>query len=101
VIAELPLAAGQIVVAFTDGLPHAGARKGLMFDPLAAVSTLGCPPECGAQELADALLGQAVALDDGRPGDDIAVVVAALVDRPDPQGPDVRRMAVSFPVPPV
>jgi len=49
-----------------------------------------------AGTLADALLARAVELDQGRPGDDISVVVLSVVSR---QAPDaVRRLAVRFPI---
>ncbi|PKO21678.1 MAG: hypothetical protein CVU38_13420 [Chloroflexi bacterium HGW-Chloroflexi-1] len=99
VITELPLAPGQIAVAFTDGVLHAGARRGTKLDPVATVRGLACQPACSAQQLADGVLDAALALDDGRPGDDITVVVVQLVTQADSDGPDVRRMAVSFPVP--
>ncbi len=50
-----------------------------------------------AGTLADALLARAVELDQGRPGDDISVVVLSVVAR---QAPDaVRRLIVRFPIP--
>ncbi len=101
VIAEWPLAGGQTVVAFTDGILHAGTRRGQSLDPIEAVGRLACQPACTARELADGLLAEALALDENRPGDDITVVVACIFDRPDVVGPDVRRMTVSFPVPPI
>jgi len=101
VIVELPLAAGQTVVAFTDGVLHAGARRGVAPDPLRAVMELPCQPHCTAQELAEGLLDAALALDAGRPADDVTVVVLQVVESPAAEELPVRRMAVSFPVPPV
>jgi len=99
VITELPLTPDQIAVAFTDGVLHAGARRGTKLDPVATVRGLSCQPTCSAQELADGVLEAALALDDGRPGDDITVVVVQLVEQADSDSLDVRRMTVSFPVP--
>ncbi len=114
VIVELPLAAGQVVVAFTDGLPHAGDRRNLHLDPLATAAELAESPapgphggagtrsaRCTAQELAEGLLARALALDEDRPGDDTTVAVVCISEIPDPAGPQVRRMGVSFPVPAV
>jgi len=98
VITELPLAPGQIAVAFTDGVLHAGARRDTKLDPVATVRGLTCQPTCTAQELADGVLHAALALDDGRPGDDVTVAVIQLVTQVDSDGPAVRRMTVSFSV---
>jgi serine phosphatase RsbU (regulator of sigma subunit) len=97
VIVELPLVAGQTVVAFTDGVLHAGARRGTALDPLRTLTELACRPHCTAQQIAEGLLGAALALDDGRPGDDITVVVLQTVECAEEL--QVRRMTVSFPVP--
>ena len=48
-----------------------------------------------SQEIADALLAQAMRLDDNRPVDDISVVVMRVMTR---QGDDVRRMSVRLPI---
>jgi serine phosphatase RsbU (regulator of sigma subunit) len=101
VITELALAADQIVVAFTDGIVHAGARRGLSLDPLAATQRLARWPSCSARAVADGLLAEALALDEDRPGDDITVVVACVLSRPETASIEVRRMTVNFPVPPI
>jgi len=49
----------------------------------------------GPQALADALLTEAVRLDDGRPADDISVLVLKVVKR---AGDEVRRMTVRLPI---
>jgi serine phosphatase RsbU (regulator of sigma subunit) len=98
VITELALAAGQTVIAFTDGVTHAGARRGLHLDALEVVQGLACQPDCSAQELADGLLAAALELDQGRPQDDITVVVLQTVERAVDDKPQIRRMRVSFPV---
>jgi serine phosphatase RsbU (regulator of sigma subunit) len=101
VVTEWPLTAGQTLIAFTDGLVHAGSRRGNSLDPIQAAGHLGCQPGCTAQGLADGLLNAAVLLDEGRPGDDVTIVVVKIL-RPLPaDGPEVRRMTVSFPIPPV
>ncbi len=101
VIGELPLEPGQAVVAFTDGLIHAGARQGAPLDPLRVVAELGCPPHCRAAEMADTLLQAALARDEGRPADDVTVVVLQTLGVPGGADArrDIRRMTVSFPIP--
>ena len=101
VIEERPLTAGQVFVAFTDGVLHAGVRQGRHLD-VAAVLEAQCGPELpSAQYLADCVLKAALAADDNRPGDDTTVVVMRVFHR-QPEDPlEVRRMSVSFPVPAV
>ncbi len=101
VIVELPLAAGQMAVAYTDGILHAGERHGRQLDPLATVQALCRESSCTAQRLADGLLAAALAADDGRPGDDVTVAVVHVVERPAGEELEIRRMTVSFPVPPI
>ncbi len=98
VITELPIALGLHVILFTDGMLSAGARYGEQLDALASVREyLGsCPGETCARSLADALLNRAVELDQGRPGDDVSVVVVSVVARQ--QLDDVRRLSVRFPI---
>ena len=97
-IVELPLSAGQTVIAFTDGLLHAGSRRGRSLDPIQVVSEIGCPPRCPATEVADELLRSALALDESRPADDVTVVVVQILDVAHTSGPEIRRMTVSFPI---
>ena len=51
--------------------------------------------EPGAQEIADALLAEALRLDEGRPADDCSVVVLRVNSR---TGDDIRRMNVRLPL---
>jgi serine phosphatase RsbU (regulator of sigma subunit) len=94
-ITELPLAAGTVVVVYTDGLEMAGARSSRVFDVPAAIRELTAGNEASAQQVADSLLEQALALDDGRPHDDISVLVLRILDR---TGDDVRRLALRVPL---
>jgi hypothetical protein len=52
--------------------------------------------EPAPQELADALLAHAVELDEGRPADDISVVVIKVSSRD--HNDQVRRMGVRLPI---
>jgi serine phosphatase RsbU (regulator of sigma subunit) len=94
-ITELPLDAGTGVVVYTDGLETAGARSSRTFDIPAAVRELAAESGVSAQRLADGLLEQALALDQGRPHDDISVLALCVLDR---EGDGVRRLAVSLPL---
>ena len=95
-ISELPLVQGTWIVAFTDGVMHAGRKSGRCLDVPQLVADLAEGETRTAQTLADAILATAVAYDQGRPVDDISVVVVA-VSRAVPNGDGVRRLSVSFP----
>jgi serine phosphatase RsbU (regulator of sigma subunit) len=94
-ITELPLAAGTVVVIYTDGLETAGVRSSRTLDIPAAVRELTSRDDTSAQQLANGLLQQALALDDGRPHDDISALVLRVLDR---EGDGVRRMTVQLPI---
>lgn len=98
VIAEWPLAPEQTLVAFTDGVLHAGERRGHTLDIGAVLEQQTSKLAGPAQDFADALLAEALAADDGRPSDDTTVVVVRVADQPKVSGPEVRRMTVTFPV---
>lgn len=51
----------------------------------------------GAQEITERLLGHAVKRDDGRPGDDMAVVALRIAEHHEERF--VRRMQAYFPMP--
>ena len=98
VITEMPIVKGLHAIVFTDGVLSAGERYGQKMDAPAYVRERLdlCSGENCARSLADALLGQAVELERGRPGDDISIVVVSVVDRQQPD--DVRRLSVRFPL---
>jgi serine phosphatase RsbU (regulator of sigma subunit) len=95
-ITELPLEAGTIAVVYTDGLQMAGACSTPVFDVPAAVKDLSDESDMTARQLADGLLGRALKLDDGRPGDDISVLVLRIARHPEQD--DVRRLALRVPI---
>ena len=96
VITEVELQPGLTVVMYTDGLTHAGKRRGHPMDVCGAIQAMLEEQEPSPQELADALLTHAVNLDEGRPADDISVVV--LMVNPRNEEDQVRRMSVRLPI---
>jgi len=94
-IAELPLVVGTVVVVYTDGLEAAGARSSYVFDVPAAVGELVRGDGVSAQRLADDLLERALALEEGRPNDDISVLVLRVVDR---ASDGARRLVLTLPL---
>lgn len=80
---------------YTDGILHAGDRYGQHMDICTLLDALMDEQDPTAQEIADALLEQAIALDQGRPNDDMSVVVLRVL----PFESDlIRRMTVRLPV---
>lgn len=94
-ISELPLEAGLTIVMFTDGLVHAGTRYGEAMDFITCLQAMLEDENPHPQEIADSLLAHALQLDEGRPVDDISVVVLQVTSQ---EGDNVRRMTVRLPL---
>ena len=95
VITEVDLEPGLTIILYTDGLTHAGKRRGNPMDVANAIQAMLDEQDPSPQELADALLAHAVNLDENRPSDDISVVALKVSSREDD---DVRRMSVRLPL---
>ncbi len=96
VITELELRPGLTVILYTDGLTHAGKRRGQPMDVCNAIQAMLEDQDPTPQELSDSLLAHAVNLDEGRPADDISIVVLKVRTI---NGDMVRRMSVRLPLP--
>ena len=94
-IHEVPLSIGLVAVVCTDGLVHAGSRTGRTCDWLIEAQRLQDAGDSDPQRWADQILATAVGLDDGRPADDISIVVAMITPQ---DGDDARRLRVSVPL---
>jgi serine phosphatase RsbU (regulator of sigma subunit) len=101
-IAELPIEPNTYIVVFTDGIDNAGVRYGETLDlPTLITQYVGegaastATPH-SARGLADLILARAIELDQGRPGDDMSIVVLAVVSRRTVDG--ARRMDIHFPL---
>lgn len=97
-ISQVGIQNGLTAVMFTDGLTTAGSRKGSSLDIRTTIEALLEDQQPSPQYIADSLLNQALKLDDGRPMDDISVVVLRVIQNVDDQ---VRRILVRLPVPDV
>ena len=95
VITELAIEAGLTIIIFTDGISHAGERRGQPMNVRDAIRSIIEDQDPSPQQLADSLLAHAVSLDDNRPADDISVLVLKVGAR---TGDDVRRMSVRLPI---
>lgn len=96
-ISEIPLDGETTVVMYTDGIVHAGDRYGQGLDICTMLESMLEDQDPLAQEIAEYMLNQAIALDQGRPNDDMSIVVLQVLARESDQ---IRRMMVRLPVPP-
>jgi len=94
-ITEIAIEPGLIIVIYTDGLVHAGKRRGMPMDIGTTIRSVLEDQDPSPQMLADTLLAQAVSLDENRPADDISVLVLKVAAR---TGDSVRRMTVRLPI---
>ena len=94
-ITEIAIEPGLIIVIYTDGLIHAGKRRGHPMDVGTIIRSVLDDQDPSPQLLADSLLAQAVTLDENRPADDISVLVLKVISR---VGDNVRRMSVRLPI---
>jgi len=94
-ITEISIQTNLIIVLYTDGLVHAGERKGTPMNTFEVLQSLLEDQDPGPQEISDALLSHAVLLDDSRPADDVSVVVLKVATL---GGDNVRRMTVRLPI---
>ena len=94
-ITEIAIEPGLVIIIYTDGLTHAGKRRGVPMDVGATIRSVLEDQDPTPQTLADSLLAQAVSLDEDRPADDISVLVLKVAAR---TGDNVRRMTVRLPI---
>jgi serine phosphatase RsbU (regulator of sigma subunit) len=95
VITEIAIQTGLTIIIYTDGLVHAGERRGHPMNTFELLTSMLEDQDPTPQEIADALLAHAVHLDENRPADDISVLVLKVVPR---NGDNVRRMSVRLPL---
>ena len=95
-ITELPLAAPLSLIVFTDGVWSAGAASGSVINLPSIVLAIDPDAGCPAQAVADTILDAALALDHGRPRDDVTVLVVKIMPQRDDT--DIRRLTARFPI---
>jgi serine phosphatase RsbU (regulator of sigma subunit) len=94
-ITEIAIEVGLTIVIYTDGLVHAGKRRGQPMNTMEVLQSMLEDQSPSPQAIADTLLAHAVSLDDNRPADDISVLVVKVGSR---TGDNVRRMTVRLPI---
>ncbi|RME07968.1 MAG: serine/threonine-protein phosphatase [Anaerolineae bacterium] len=102
VINQFDLRPSLTLVTFTDGILHAGSRDGQSMDTATCLQSILDEGNPTSQEIADSLLHHALRLDQGRPCDDITVVVLRVLsmDETDSRHGEnlIRRMTVRLPI---
>jgi serine phosphatase RsbU (regulator of sigma subunit) len=94
-ITEIPLELGLTIVMFTDGVELAGDRCGTPIDIQTHLESFLEDEDPTANSIANSLLTHAIQLDEGRPADDMSVVVLRVGSGEDDQ---IRRMSVRLPL---
>ena len=97
IITEVEIEPGLTIVMYTDGLTHAGKRRGQPMDVCNAIQAMLDEQEPSPREIADELLAHAVSLDENRPADDISIVALKVIANGDDL---VRRMTIRLPLNP-
>jgi serine phosphatase RsbU (regulator of sigma subunit) len=93
-ISEITLEPGTTIVLYTDGLLSAGNCYGQRIDICTTFESMMDEQEPNPQDIADTILGEAIALDQGRPCDDMSIIVLQVQSRDTDQ---IRRMNVRWP----
>ncbi|MCE1253720.1 MAG: serine/threonine-protein phosphatase [Anaerolineae bacterium] len=93
-ISEISLEEGTTILLNTDGLLKAGNHYGQGIDICTTLESLMDEQQPSPQEIADTILQEAIALDQGRPNDDMSIVVLQVQAR---QSDQIRRMNVRWP----
>lgn len=94
-ITELPMEAGMIALAMTDGVYSAGTRYGQPLNPDQVAAMLATTPPNRVHELVDGLLEKAMDLDHRRSADDMAVMAMGLAPK---ENTEVRRLTIRVPI---
>ncbi|MCF6278631.1 MAG: serine/threonine-protein phosphatase [Anaerolineales bacterium] len=95
VISQISLDYGLTIILYTDGLTHAGKRRGDPMDIETAIKAVLEAQNPSPDEIANTLLAHAIRLDENRPADDISVVAMKVVHN---EGDNVRRLPVRLPL---
>lgn len=95
-IDEIKLRADTTLLVFTDGVWSAGGQSGDRIDLTGLLARVDPDGAASAQTIADAVLQEAIRLDNGRPRDDATVLVLKIGRRTRPDV--IRRMSIRFPI---
>jgi serine phosphatase RsbU (regulator of sigma subunit) len=91
---ELPLLADSVLTTFSDGIVHAGRRYGKSLDWERLDAELAALDAMHLGRWVEQVLDEAIALDQGRPADDMSIMALAVRDDP---LPPLRWLRASIP----
>jgi serine phosphatase RsbU (regulator of sigma subunit) len=94
-IIELPITPEMTVIAFSDGVFEAGRHLQQGLDICTTIEALIDEQEPTAKEIAEYLLQRAIRLDEGKPRDDMSIV---MLQTSSPPTDTIRRMSISLPL---
>lgn len=94
-IHEIPLTKGLTAVVYTDGLTHAGSRRDRSMDVEASIQQLLSEGEPDPDAWTASLIEEALQLDQGRPADDISLMIASVTEG---EATEVRRLSLQVPL---
>lgn len=94
VIHEISLEEDTVLLTFTDGVLHAGRKYGRQLDISVLASMLEKTDAVHSRMLADEVFDLAMSLDEGRPADDMTLLVMGVHGSHDSR---VGRLRVSYP----
>lgn len=97
-ITEIQLDLGLMIVLFTDGVANAGERLRQKVDIETMMKAYSEEENPSSQDIADGILSEALRLDQGRPNDDMSVVILKTSPA---DGSQIRKMSVHLPIPPI
>jgi len=92
-IVELPIKPGMMIIVFSDGIFNAGQDNAQNPNICTIIEAFIEEQEPTEKEVADFLLNRAIRLDDGRPKDDMSIIVLLVSPRSTDR---IRRMSVSM-----
>ena len=95
-ISEMELQSATTLLVFTDGVWSAGGQNDRQIDLPGLLANIDPDGSCPPQDLADAVLQEAIRLDNGRSRDDATVLVLKIDQRATPDA--IRRMFMRFPI---
>jgi serine phosphatase RsbU (regulator of sigma subunit) len=96
-VVQLPLKAGLMVVSYTDGIHASGHRAHVgNFDVASWLGGIDLG-NASSQQVAQSILDEAVARDQGRPADDMAVIVLTITEQD--ESPLIRTISMRIPLP--
>lgn len=95
-ISEHNLDQGLTLIVFTDGVWSAGSHASTVIDLPGIIMRTDGNGTSDAETIAEAVLGEALELEQGRPRDDATVLVVKLVPRSSDD--NIRRLTMRFPI---